>query len=197
MTPEQEQELADLVGTVKRAYIATNRCPQIKTNGEQCRRGVMTGSEKCATHSGMNNVNVREKHKQDKALASPDVANLLLAEFREGEEVTDPAAMLRRVAGAMERVAQHFAHKIGDGTTDVDDADLYRWTALVDRLTRICTDLAKLGIFNKALDASEIVFRREYQELAAQLLDDLEEFPEARLHIAERMHAREAAKAGL
>ena len=185
-----------LIGTPKRGYDpGENRCPHVKRSGEQCKSGVMAGSEKCAVHSGITNPHVAAKRKTERLLAQPEVA-MLLVEFSKDGAVTDPAELLRRAAGALERVAEHFAKKIGDGTTDPNEDDLRTWVALTDRLTRLCIDLAKLGLFDKALDASEIVFRREYQELAAQIIDDLEPFPEAAQYLASQMRHREAMRLG-
>jgi len=197
MTPE---EIEDLIGSVPeqpRGYVAKTRCPHIKRDGEQCRSGVMAGSTKCAGHSGLTGRAQRSAHKTAQLMASPEAQTLILAALRDGEEITDPGQLLRRAASALQKVTEHFGARLGDGTVDIDDLDLQRWLAVFDRLTKLCTDLVKLGILEKAVDASEIVFRREYQELAAQILDDLEDFPEARLHLAERMHSREAARAGL
>lgn len=195
LTPE---EIEDLIGTVPPTKrVAKNRCPHIKKDGEQCRAGIMAGKTKCSTHSGLAGPRNREAHKVAQVMASPDAQVLILAALRDGEEITDPGQLLRRAASALQKVTEHFGERLGDGTVEIDDLDLQRWLAVFDRLTRLCTDLVKLGILEKAVDASEIVFRREYQELAAQLLDALAEFPEAAQHVAQVMTEREAARSGL
>jgi len=193
-----EEIIEECIGTLpkRRAYNVKNRCPVIKKNGVQCGGGVMSGSTKCATHSGLTGPLARAKHNAAKVLASPAGQAIIIAAMREGEEITDPGQLLRKAAATLQRITEHFGEKLGDGSTEIADVDLQRWLAIFDRLTHLCTDLVKLGVLEKAVDASEIVFRREYQELAAELLDALEEYPEARWAVAQKFTEREARRIG-
>lgn len=181
-SPTYEQDYAELIGPPpKRKYDAgDNRCPHIRNSGERCRRGVMSGSEKCATHSGMSNPAVVAKRREERTLAEimedPVVVRLINVSST-GPELDDPLSVLRKSAASVQRMVEYYTSQPGD---DPGDVRLDKAMVLLDKLERTCVTLVKIGQKDRALDAAELRQLPVWIDLEDKIVAALDAFPEAK-----------------
>jgi len=155
----------------KRKYEPENPCPHIKADGEPCGAGVMEGSEKCATHSGLTSPKVRDKRRRD----------LLKARYMEpgrveGDDV-DLTKTLNRALGSLQRATDDIAGRIEELSSE--DQQFRDWWALTKDVHKLASEMKRLGQTDRALDAAEVMATPVWSELLDAVSTALEPFPDA------------------